>query len=114
MRNSISSGGIVGGSRFLTADRERELRDSIERRNSEVSVVEEPLEQQEGLEREQEEAEVFRYHREEWADEGGNGEGDGERSRIVTTGEMNEFDMGQKMTEISDRIRTGVRNILTR
>ena len=40
VRNSISSGGIVGGSRFLTADRERELRDSIERRNSEASVVE--------------------------------------------------------------------------
>ena len=29
VRNSISSGGIVGGSRFLKADRERELRDSI-------------------------------------------------------------------------------------
>ena len=72
------------------------------------------MEQQEGLEREQEEAEVFRNHREEWADEGENGERDGGRSRIVTAGEMNEFDMGQKMTEISDRIRTGVRNILNR
>ena len=114
VRNSISSGGIVGGSRFLTADRERELRESIERRNSKASVVEEPMEQQEGLEREQEEAEVFRNHREEWADEGENGERDGGRSRIVAAGEMNEFDMGQKMTEISDRIRTGVRNILNR
>ena len=32
---------------------------------------------------------------------------------IVTTG-LNEFDMGQKMGEISDRIRSGVRNILNK
>ena len=39
VRNSISTGGIVGGSRFLTADRERELRENVLRRNSEALIV---------------------------------------------------------------------------
>ena len=39
VRNSISTGGTAGGSRFLSVEKERELRESVLRRNSEASVV---------------------------------------------------------------------------
>ena len=56
VRNSISTGGIAGGSRFLSADRERELRENVLRRNSDASVMMEHSEEG-GRQSEQEEME---------------------------------------------------------
>ena len=124
VRNSISTGGIAGGSRFLTADRERELRENVLRRNSEASIVVEHSEdrggqeEQEEMESEQGEMEDNRNNGDDWTEDRGHGGREEGMNRtgqdsIVTTG-LNEFDMGQKMGEISDRIRSGVRNILNK
>ena len=124
VRNSISTGGPAGGSRFLSVDRERELRENVLRRNSEASVVMEHSEEggrqseQEEMESEQGESEDNRNKGDDGTEVRGHGGGEEAvirtgQDNIVTAG-LNEFDMGQRMGEISDRIRTGVRNILNK
>ena len=124
VRNSISTGGIAGGSRFLSVDKERELRENVLRRNSEASVIMEHSEEggrqseQEEMESEQGESEDNRNKGDDGTEVRGNGGGEEAvirtgQDNIVTAG-LNEFDMGQRMGEISDRIRTGVRNILNK
>ena len=124
VRNSISTGGIAGGSRFLSVDRERELRENVLRRNSEASVMMEHSEEggrqseQEEMESEQGESEDNRNKGDDGTEVRGHGGGEEAvirtgQDNIVTAG-LNEFDMGQRMGEISDRIRTGVRNILNK
>ena len=79
-RSTASTDGIVGGSRFLTADREKELRENVrkeqERRNSEASIV---VERSEGHSRQDEHEEMDseqgdgtgnRNGGEEWPEEG--------------------------------------------
>ena len=75
MRNSIST----GGSRFLSVDRERELRENVLRRNSVASVVTEHSEigreneEQEEMESEQGDMEDVRSKGDEQAEGGGHG-----------------------------------------
>ena len=125
VRNSIPTGGSTGGSRFLSVDRERELRENVLRRNSEASVMMEQSEEG-GRQSELEEMESEQGEMSDKGEEGPEGrrpEGREEagqvrtgqdrtgQDNVVTVG-LNEFDMGQKMGEISDRIRISVRNIL--
>ena len=106
-RNLVRNSNITGGgSRFLNAEKEQELRSNILRRDSETSLVEEVT--MEGLEETDEGAGLVRM-------EEGRGDGVGERelNRTIMIGqELNEFDMGAKMTEVRERIRGGVRSIL--
>ena len=97
----------VTGSRFLSAEKEQELRANILRRDSETSRVEEVM--MDGLEETDEGAGLV-------GPEEGRRAGGGQRepNRNRTIGEQrNEFDVGAKMTEVSERIRGGLRSILT-
>ena len=72
VRNSISTGGIAGGSRFLSVDRERELRENVLRRNSEASVMMEHSEEG-GRQSEQEEMESEQGEMEDNSNKGEDG-----------------------------------------
>ena len=94
----------VTGSRFLSPEKEQELRANILRRDSETSRVEEVM--MDGLEETDEGAGLV-------GPEEGRRAGGGQRepNRNRTIGEQrNEFDVGAKMTEVSERIRGGVRS----
>ena len=99
-----------GGSRFLSAEKEQELRANLERRNSTASEVEETMRDEEGVRMEQRVGETG----------GGdstapNVRGTRELYRNRTLGEeLNEFDMGVKMMEVSEKIRGEVKNILSK
>ena len=104
-RNLVRDAISTGGSRFLSAEREQELRSSLERRGSNASSVPEVL--MEDLE----EGEGSMRH--EGQEENRNvGEAAGQ-DRLITIGErLNELDIGAKLTEISERLRVGVRGIM--
>ena len=96
----------VTGSRFLSAEKEQELRANILRRDSETSRVEEVT--MEGLEETDEGAGLVGP---EEGRRAGGGQREPNRNRMIGE-QRNEFDMGAKMTEVSERIRGGVRSSL--
>ena len=84
------TGGTAGGGRFLSVDRERELRENVLRRNSEASVVTEHSEdgrepeEQEEMESEQGEMEDDRSKGDDRTEDRGHG---GREEGMIRTGQ---------------------------
>ena len=85
------TGGTAGGRRFLSVDKERELRENVLRRNSEASVVTEHSEdgrepeEQEEMESEQGEMEDDRSKGDERTEDRGHG---GREEGMIRTGQV--------------------------